>query len=79
MACTPLVFPQGLAFYWGTSEWSAAEILQASGIADRLGLHRPVMEQVRGRVAWRARQWGGTAREGAGVRRQGGFGDHTHK
>ena len=30
---------QGLTFYWGTSEWSAAEILQASGIADKLGLH----------------------------------------
>lgn len=39
------VVDQGLAFYWGTSEWSAAEILQAVGVADRLGLHRPVMEQ----------------------------------
>ncbi|KJE97207.1 K+ channel protein [Capsaspora owczarzaki ATCC 30864] len=36
---------RGLAFYWGTSEWSAAQIEQAIGIADRLGLIRPLMEQ----------------------------------
>ena len=36
---------QGKAFYWGTSEWSAAEIVQAIEIAERHHLHKPVMEQ----------------------------------
>ena len=36
---------QGKALYWGTSEWSAAEIRAAWDIADRHHLHRPVMEQ----------------------------------
>ena len=36
---------RGLAFYWGTSEWSAAQIADACGIADRLGLMRPCVEQ----------------------------------
>ena len=35
----------GKALYWGTSEWSADEIRAAWGVADRLGLHKPVMEQ----------------------------------
>eukprot|EP01101_Sappina_pedata_P004282 TRINITY_DN178_c0_g1_i1.p1 TRINITY_DN178_c0_g1~~TRINITY_DN178_c0_g1_i1.p1 ORF type:complete len:356 (-),score=136.01 TRINITY_DN178_c0_g1_i1:102-1169(-) len=35
----------GKAFYWGTSEWSASEILQADEIAKRLGLISPMMEQ----------------------------------
>jgi voltage-dependent potassium channel beta subunit len=36
---------QGKALYWGTSEWSAAEIASAWHIADRHHLHKPVMEQ----------------------------------
>jgi voltage-dependent potassium channel beta subunit len=36
---------QGKALYWGTSEWSAAEIVRAWEIAGRLHLHQPVMEQ----------------------------------
>lgn len=36
---------QGKAFYWGTSEWSAAEIIAAIEIAERHHLHKPVMEQ----------------------------------
>ncbi len=36
---------RGKALYWGTSEWSAAEIVQAWQIADRHGLRKPVMEQ----------------------------------
>ncbi len=36
---------QGKALYWGTSEWSAAEIRSAWQIADRHHLHKPVMEQ----------------------------------
>jgi len=35
----------GKALYWGTSEWSAAEIVDAWRIADRHHLHKPVMEQ----------------------------------
>ena len=36
---------QGLAFYWGTSEWSAEEIRQAHEVAYRLNLIPPTMEQ----------------------------------
>ncbi len=35
----------GKALYWGTSEWSAAEIAAAWEIAERHHLHKPVMEQ----------------------------------
>ena len=35
----------GKAFYWGTSEWAAAEIVSAIEIAERHNLHKPVMEQ----------------------------------
>ena len=35
----------GRALYWGTSEWSAAEIMQAWQVADRHHLAKPVMEQ----------------------------------
>jgi len=36
---------QGKALYWGTSEWSAADIRAAWDAADRHGWHKPVMEQ----------------------------------
>jgi voltage-dependent potassium channel beta subunit len=36
---------QGKALYWGTSEWSAADIRAAWEIADRHGWHRPAVEQ----------------------------------
>ena len=35
----------GKAIYWGTSEWSAAEIVSAIEIAERHHLHKPVTEQ----------------------------------
>jgi voltage-dependent potassium channel beta subunit len=35
----------GKVLYWGTSEWSAAEIAAAWHVADRHHLHKPVMEQ----------------------------------
>ncbi len=35
----------GKALYWGTSEWTAADIAAAWHIADRHHLHKPVMEQ----------------------------------
>ena len=40
-----VVIKQGKAFYWGTSEWSAGEILKADGIARQYGLTPPSMEQ----------------------------------
>ncbi len=36
---------QGKVLYWGTSEWSAAEITRAHGLARELGLVPPQMEQ----------------------------------
>jgi voltage-dependent potassium channel beta subunit len=36
---------QGYAFYWGTSEWRAAEIMEAYGIARREHLIPPTLEQ----------------------------------
>jgi len=39
------IVSSGKALYWGTSEWSAAEIRAAWDIADRHHLHKPVMEQ----------------------------------
>ena len=36
---------QGLILYWGTSEWSAADIMRAYGIARELGMTPPTMEQ----------------------------------
>ncbi|KAF2493149.1 voltage-gated potassium channel subunit beta-2 [Lophium mytilinum] len=35
----------GQALYWGTSEWRADEIARAHGVAERLGLIAPLMEQ----------------------------------
>ncbi len=34
-----------LAYYWGTSEWSAAQIIEATEIAERYNLIAPVVEQ----------------------------------
>jgi len=39
------VIRQGKAFYWGTSEWSAAEIMRATDFARRNALRPPTMEQ----------------------------------
>ena len=39
------VIDHGMAFYWGTSEWTASQIMEAYGICDRLGLKRPIVEQ----------------------------------
>jgi voltage-dependent potassium channel beta subunit len=39
------IISSGKAIYWGTSEWSAAEIMEAWQIADKHHLHKPVMEQ----------------------------------
>ena len=39
------IVSSGKALYWGTSEWTAAEIMAAWQIADKHHLHKPVMEQ----------------------------------
>jgi voltage-dependent potassium channel beta subunit len=39
------IIETGRALYWGTSEWEAAEIVEAIGIAERHHLHKPVVEQ----------------------------------
>jgi voltage-dependent potassium channel beta subunit len=39
------IVSSGKALYWGTSEWGPDEIRAAWDIADRQGLHKPVMEQ----------------------------------
>ncbi|KAJ0092156.1 hypothetical protein Patl1_25876 [Pistacia atlantica] len=39
------VIDKGWAFYWGTSEWSAQQITEAWGIAERLDLAGPIVEQ----------------------------------
>jgi voltage-dependent potassium channel beta subunit len=39
------IIESGQAFYWGTSEWSAGEIVAAIEIAERHHLHKPVTEQ----------------------------------
>jgi voltage-dependent potassium channel beta subunit len=39
------IITQGKALYWGTSEWSAAEIRTAWDAAERHGWHKPVVEQ----------------------------------
>ncbi len=46
---------RGRALYWGTSEWSAAQIAAACEAADRHHLHRPVVEQPEYNLFHRAR------------------------
>ena len=46
---------QGKAVYWGTSEWSADQIMQAWQLAERHHLHKPQMEQPQYNMLWRER------------------------
>jgi voltage-dependent potassium channel beta subunit len=39
------IVSSGKAVYWGTSEWSAADIMGAWQIADKHHLHKPMVEQ----------------------------------
>jgi voltage-dependent potassium channel beta subunit len=39
------IIERGQAFYWGTSEWSAGDIVAAIEIAERHHLHKPITEQ----------------------------------
>jgi voltage-dependent potassium channel beta subunit len=49
------IIEQGKAFYWGTSEWPAADIVAALEIAERHHLHKPVMEQTQYNMLTRER------------------------
>jgi voltage-dependent potassium channel beta subunit len=49
------VIRQGKAFYWGTSEWSAADIMRADGIARQYHLTPPSMEQPQYNMLYRQR------------------------
>ncbi|HMN11072.1 MAG TPA: aldo/keto reductase [Bellilinea sp.] len=40
-----IIIKQGKAFYWGTSEWSAGDIVRADAIARQYNLTPPSMEQ----------------------------------
>jgi voltage-dependent potassium channel beta subunit len=44
---------QGKILYWGTSEWTAAQIMEAHRVADQLGLEGPTMEQPQYNLFWR--------------------------
>ncbi|MCK6540370.1 MAG: aldo/keto reductase [Anaerolineales bacterium] len=39
------IIERSKAMYWGTSMWSAAEIVEAIAVAERHHLHKPVVEQ----------------------------------
>ena len=39
------IIERGQALYWGTSEWEAAQILEALEVAERHHLHKPIVEQ----------------------------------
>ena len=49
------IITSGKALYWGTSEWSAADIMAAWQIAERHHLHKPVMEQPQYNLFYRDR------------------------
>lgn len=46
---------RGLILYWGTSEWSGAQIMEAVQFARANGLHAPVTEQPQYSLAYRDR------------------------
>ena len=39
------VIENGMAFYWGTSEWDADQIMMAYKVCEKLNLIRPIVEQ----------------------------------
>jgi voltage-dependent potassium channel beta subunit len=49
------IVSSGKALYWGTSEWSAAELMEAYEVADRHHLRKPAMEQPQYNLLERAR------------------------
>ena len=39
------VINNGKAFYWGTSEWTADQVMEAYAICEKYNLHKPIAEQ----------------------------------
>ncbi|MFQ3661669.1 MAG: aldo/keto reductase family protein [Chloroflexaceae bacterium] len=60
----------GKVLYWGTSEWSATEIVEAHAVCERYGWTKPVVEQPQYSMLWRDR----VEREIAPVTRPRGIG-----
>ncbi len=65
-----MLLQQGKAFYWGTSEWNAADIMEAHAVARREHLVPPLMEQPEYNMLHRER----VEREYAPLYRQVGLG-----
>jgi voltage-dependent potassium channel beta subunit len=65
-----ILLQQGKAFYWGTSEWNAADIMEAHAVARREHLIPPLMEQPEYNMLHRER----VEREYAPLYRQVGLG-----
>ena len=49
------VIDKGMAFYWGTSEWDADQIMLAYKICEKLNLMRPIVEQTQYNLLHRGR------------------------
>jgi len=47
------VINQGYADYWGTSDWTASQIMEAYAICDKLGLIKPIVEQCQYNMLYR--------------------------
>jgi len=47
------VIDQGYADYWGTSDWTASQIMEAYAICDKLGLIKPIVEQCQYNMLYR--------------------------
>ena len=67
------IIESGKAFYWGTSEWAASDIVAAIEIAERHHLHKPVTEQPQYNLFNRER----FEREYAGLFKKYGYGSTT--
>lgn len=52
------VIDQGYAHYWGTSEWSAAQIQEARAACKRLKMIEPCVEQCQYSQLWREKMEG---------------------
>jgi len=55
VAAMDLLVRQGKVLYWGTSEWSAAQVAEADSVAREGGFTRPTMEQPQYHMFHRAR------------------------
>ena len=47
----------GMAFYWGTSEWNAQQLTEAALVARELGLVGPICDQLQCELGLRVAVW----------------------